>query len=721
MTVAQATPGVSLKTDGPGQTEIEMRGMTSSGGNSATVGYYLDDIPLTAPSSAQNGKVVIDPSLYDLNRIELLRGPQGTLYGSGSMGGTVKLVTNQPDVEAFHGSFQSVLSGTDGGSFNHTDSFMLNFPLIDHQLALRIVGTESFTSGWITRIVGSPFPLTSTDGQFRGNVQAAPVVASYPGSNAENLHGARLSLLWKPTDELTITPSFLYQFMHADGINSYDSTPGTQTHYQPFDVAEPLNDRVDVYGLSINYSFEKFDLTSVTAQWYREANQLQDGSEAFNNPNTGASYASFYGLPNPGYYGPNGTGIVYSYETDPSQQFSQELRAASKGDSVLNWVGGLYFSSFKSTWNLYGTADNPSAYADVGSGLPATTTNLWTAESPTDLKQYAAFGDASYHVTEQLKVDVGLRWYSYDTRFSSTFTGFGSALGAATPSATGLIAQSSKGIDPKFNISYDFTHDLKLYLDVAKGFRPGGGNLKLPNTGTYWSQVFAGYGFSGTKWPPTYDSDQVWSYEIGEKARFLDDGLTVNSAVYFEDWSNIQLQAEPGDWEFQINGKRAKIYGGEVEVRALLSGGFQLSTSGGYTHASLDAGPHWQITPANVLSDVPQVTANIGLSYAHALTHTYEFTARVDNSFVGTRYSLNFPFGYTLSGRYSQLPSYDLTNVRAGISSASGWTASLFVNNLLNKQAQLEYQFAESLPAADFNRIIGNQPLTAGVDLTYHF
>src|SRR5271170_1481337 len=128
--LAQGTPGVSLKSEGPSQTEIEMRGMTSSGGNSATVGFYLDDIPLAGPASAQNGHVVIDPDLYDLNRIEILRGPQGTLFGSGSMGGTVRLISNQPNLSEFQGSAQSVLSGTDGGGFNHTNNLMLNFPLI---------------------------------------------------------------------------------------------------------------------------------------------------------------------------------------------------------------------------------------------------------------------------------------------------------------------------------------------------------------------------------------------------------------------------------------------------------------------------------------------------------------------------------------------------------------------------------------------------------------
>ena len=176
-TLAQGTPGVSLKSEGPSQTEIEMRGMTSSGGNSATVGFYLDDIPLAGPASAQNGHVVIDPDLYDLNRIEILRGPQGTLFGSGSMGGTVRLITNQPNLTQFQSTAQSVLSGTDGGGFNHKDNLMVNLPLIDDTLALRLVGTEDYTSGWIDRIVADPFPLVGGDpeGTVRGDVQDAPI------------------------------------------------------------------------------------------------------------------------------------------------------------------------------------------------------------------------------------------------------------------------------------------------------------------------------------------------------------------------------------------------------------------------------------------------------------------------------------------------------------------------------------------------------------------
>lgn len=720
-TVAQSTPGISLKSEGPGQTEIEMRGMTSSGGNSPTVGFYLDDIPLTAPAGAQNGKVVIDPTLYDLSRIEVLRGPQGTLYGSGSMGGTVRLITSQPDATAFNGSLQSTLSGTEGGGFNHNNNVMLNLPLVQDKLALRLVATEAHTSGWIDRIVANPFPLVSTDGATRGNVAAAPVEKQYPESNAQQLNGFRATLLWKPTDRLSITPSFFVQDSRQDGISAYDSVPGTNAHYQPFDIAEPLTDKISIFSLNVNVSFDAFDATSSTAYWRRRSTQTEEASEDFNNPDTGATYAANYGLPNPGYYGPTGSGVVFGHENDPSAQFSEELRVATKSDGKLNAVAGVFFSNYSATWNFNGTTDNPSAYMDLGTFAPATTTHWFDATSPTRLIQYAIFGDATYDITSRLRADVGVRVYHYDYRFSSVISGWGSALGAATPSDSGLITQSGSGFNPKLNLSYEFDKDLMVYATVAKGSRPGGGNARYPTTGSYWSAVFAPYNFPGGQWPSSYQPDSVWSYELGQKARFLDRRLTVNASVYYEDWHNIQLEALPGDWALNINGNRATIYGGEIETHAILGGGFELSLSGSYTHAWVDPGTHWQITPTHTLSDVASVDGNAIFSYSRALTSVYSFKALAEYAYVGRRYSLAFPYGYSLNGTYIPLPAYDLTNLRLVVQSSSGWEAALFVNNAFNKRAQMESLFQENLPSAAFNRIVTNQPRTIGVDLVYHF
>jgi outer membrane receptor protein involved in Fe transport len=534
--LAQGTPGVSLKSEGPSQTEIEMRGMTSSGGNSATVGFYLDEVPLAGPANAQNGHVVIDPDLYDLSRIEMLRGPQGTLFGSGSMGGTVRLITNQPDPTGYHASGETVLSGTEGGSFNHAENLMINLPLAQDKLALRIVGTENYTSGWIDRIVPADFPLVSDNGTMRGDVAASPIAEQYPRSNAYQLYAVRASLLWRPTPDLSITPAFFYETSKQNGPSAYDSVSATDNnpgaglaHYEVFDIAEPLTDEIKIYSLDVKYAAPWFDVTSTTAYWSRVSVQTEEASEAFNNPDTGVTnYANGVNNSGEGYYGPNGSGPEYGVENDPSNQFSEELRFNSKGNGRLTWVAGLFFSSFRSLWTFNGTTPNYTSYTDLGSLLPgqtpapANTPNWFDANEPTRLLNYAGYGDVTYAVTDALKLEVGGRLNYSDYHFSSCITGWGSAQGVATPSCTGEITQYNTSFNPKFNLTYTFRPDLMAYATVASGFRPGGGNALYPTTGLVWGAAFQKMNYTGNSFPSTYRPDSVWSYELGEKARFLD-------------------------------------------------------------------------------------------------------------------------------------------------------------------------------------------------------
>jgi iron complex outermembrane recepter protein len=722
-TLAQGTPGVSLKSEGPSQTEIEMRGMTSSGGNSATVGFYLDDVPLAGPASAQNGHVVIDPDLYDLSRVEILRGPQGTLFGSGSMGGTVRLISNQPNLSQFQSTAQSVLSGSEGGSFNHNDNLMINVPLISDTLALRVVGSENYTSGWIDRIVSDTLPVAggAPDGNVRGDVQDATVAKQYPGSNAYQIFAQRATLLWQPMESLSITPSFFHEGSTQNGISAYDSVPGTMAHYQPFDIAEPLTDSLTAYSLNVNYSLPAFDVTSSTARWTRLSTQVEEASEAFNNPLEGITYNSNYGLPNPGYYGPTGSGPESGKEIDPTHQFSEELRFTSKGEGKLTWVSGLYYSDYYSLWTFNGTTPNYSTFMDLGTLAPATTPNWFDAYSPTALKQYAGFADGTYALTDKLKLDVGARVNHYDYRFSSCISGWGSGNGAATPSCSGLIALSSTSFNPKLNLTYTFNSDLMAYATLASGFRPGGGNAVYPTTGAAWGGAFQQQGYTSGKWPSTYEPDRVLSYELGEKARMLDRRLTLNASVYYEDWRHVQLEAYPNDWALNINGNYASIYGADIDMLADLGAGFELEIAAGYLHEWLDGGPHWVITPIHKMPEVAPESGTAALSYSKPLGGAYTFTARVENSYTGSRYSIFFSNPYEFTGTYKQLPGYDLVNVRAGVKFRDTWSTTLFVSNLTNRHAQLESMFTENEPQPDFTRIETNQPLTAGVDLTYRY
>lgn len=720
--LASETPGISMRTNGPGQTEFEMRGMTSSGGNSPTVGFYLDDVPMTSPAQAQNGKVVIDPSLYDLNRAEVLRGPQGTLYGAGSMGGTVKLITNQPNTQEFHASGEVTLSGTQGGGFNYTTNGMLNLPLIDNQLALRLVATDSHTSGWIDRIVLADFPLPDPTGFIRGNVLGSAVDHDYTQSNAEHLAGVRGTLLWQVSDSFSLTPTFFYQRVTQEGPSAFDSDPGTLAHYQPFDIAEPYSDEFTLFALTANYKAPGFDVTSVTAHWSRASHQTQDTSESFENPYTCITVAPDCGeLP---FYGPNGVGSgpVVGTETDPSNQVSEELRVSSNGDGPLKGVAGVFYSDFNSQWQLNTQSQNNLSYVDFSDFVtPAATTSVWVLDEPANIRQWALFGEGTWEIIQSLKATAGVRLFSYNSDLSMYFAGWGSPLGGATPSTTN-VSQSQTGVDPKANLSYEFSKDLMVYATAAKGFRPGGGNQPLPN----FPPPNAPANFNYTEWPKSYKSDSLWSYEVGEKSRWLDRRLVVNAGAYFESWTQIQLEELPFGYPLFDNAGDAKIYGGELEIQALLGGGFTLSASGAYTHATLSPGPHYTIVlegqpvgdpAATVVPDVPEYTANVALDYNHALNGQLALTGHLDYTYTGQRYDLVA----INQGQMWRLPGYALANLRLGVEFGSNWNAALFCSNLADSRPSLENMTALNLANPDFNRVITAQPRTIGLDFNYRY
>ena len=235
-------PGISLRTAGPGQTEYEMRGLSAGGGTAATVGFYIDETPLSASAVALNGRTVIDPDLFDLNHVETLRGPQGTLYGSGSMGGTIKLVTNQPKLGQFEAATDTTVSETSHGSTNGGGSLMLNLP-IGEIAAFRMVTTAKYISGFIDRIIAPPgeFPApTEPAGSpgapalcayncVRGDVLNMPVQQVVKGANLERFASARAILLVKPSDAFSATTTLMYQRIDADGYNNFQDPPGRIT------------------------------------------------------------------------------------------------------------------------------------------------------------------------------------------------------------------------------------------------------------------------------------------------------------------------------------------------------------------------------------------------------------------------------------------------------------------------------------------------------------
>jgi iron complex outermembrane receptor protein len=690
LNVAQQVPGVSFKTSGPGQTEFEMRGLTSTGGESPTVGFYLDETSLTPPAMSQNGKVVIDPNLFDLSRVEILRGPQGTLYGAGSMGGTIKLVTNAPDTKQVAANVQGTFSGTDGGGFNHTENAMLNLPLLPDIAALRLVVTDKHIQGWIDRDVVSPFPteleVPPGSGAFqRANVAAAPVVKQVTESNTENLKGARAKLLVTPLEGLSITAGVLYQGIKQSGPSTIDVPPGNEAHYQPFDVAEPFKDTFNLQDLDIKYDFDGFQVVSATSNWYRQENQTQDISEAMQY-----YIGGFLGPPNqfPFSTADGGLGPGTISEDDYTRQISEELRVASTGSGPLQWLFGGYYSTFHATSHVFSFYDGFTPLFG--------TNNLADNHRLLDVDQYAAFGEASYMFPFDVKATVGARYYNFHSNSATSVSG----VSANGTSATLFGVSQNSGVSPKVNVAYIPNDNLTVYGTISKGFRPGGPNSPIPPP--------------CTPAPTQFGPDSVWSYEVGEKVKALDSRLSINGDVYYEDWRNLQQQVAPGcGYKFTTNAGKAKVYGAELEASIVVVPGLILSQSVGYTHArNATSVTLAGVTEGDHLLDVPEVTSNTSLTYRYPLAGNMNLMARINNNYVDSIQDITFT--------RNTLPSYDLVDTRVGVETER-WSAMLFVDNLTNKLALLGDTGALSANIDILNRVATNQPRTIGADLSYKF
>jgi iron complex outermembrane recepter protein len=701
--VIAAVPGISVRTAGPGQTELEMRGMSSSGGAAPTVGFYLDDYPLTPPAAALNGKVVVDPDLYDLNRVEVLRGPQGTLYGSGSMGGTVKLVTNAPQLNDFASSAQLVGSGTVGGGFNRGGSAMLNLPLVNNELALRIVVTDKYTDGWIDRVVlGSGFPVPTNPGPCgpgwpgctRGDVTAVTPEAVVPRVNWERLEGARTSLLWQPNDALKIDGTFMYQKIDMGDYSQFDLPPGIpNARYQPFNQDEPVYDEFRLYGLTITYDLGFAQLTSASSYYTREENQTQDDSEAL------YSVAGLFNATLPTFYD-----IPFN-ETDTTRTFSEELRLASSGTGPFQWIAGFFFTNFESVFTEY-NASVPLAFISVGGAAANPTGLIYQAHNPYHIKQYAVFGEGTYAFTDSLKLTAGLRYYNFSSRADEETAGFATGSGNAAPTFNSFT-QSNSGVNPKVTLSYEQNHDLTVYSTIARGFRPGGINQQIPASICTISTE-------------TYGPDNSWNYEIGEKARMLDSRVVLNADFYYTRWEQVQqIVNQQCGYPLTENAGTAATYGPEIELTALLTPEWELSFSGTYTHSTITsvnaaiAAVDPALTPGLPILNIPKYTETTSLTYTKPVLPGYNFMARISNSYVGESTDIEYS--------YATLPAYDLVGLRFGLIGQK-FSGYVFGDNITDKRAQLGINttaFAWTIPSVE--RVVTNQPRTIGVELNYKF
>jgi outer membrane receptor protein involved in Fe transport len=706
--IAHEIPGLSMRSAGPGLTEYEARGLASNGGAAPTVGFYLDEIPLSPPAVSQSGKVVIDPDLYDVDRVEVLRGPQGTLYGSGSMGGTIKVITNQPKLSLFEGSVQGTVSDTDGGGGNYGGNLMVNIPMGD-VFAARVVLSDLYRSGWIDNITVSPFPV-SLQTSTQGNVLAGPVTNVIKDANDERLSSGRLSVLYKPSEDFSILASAMTQSLRMGGYDLIDGSPDSadpyrvyDAHYEAFPLRELVRDAISIFGLTVNANVGFADLTSATSYFGRTGVQTQDASESI--------YWSNHG-------GDPLVSVPYT-ERDPSRQLSQEIRLTSHDIAGFHWVAGAFYSNLHSVWNEIG--ESP---ANVSPAVPDG--SYFISWNQYGVRQTALFADGSYKFTDQWKLSAGVRWYDYKSH-QDEYSWGSDGPNLTPPQFSQITHASDKGFNPRVTLSYEPTQDLTTYATASKGFRPGGANQILPP------------GLCGNSGTLAFGPDSVWNYELGEKARLFDNWLTVNSDIYYIKWNDIQqVITLPCGYQYYNNAGNGRSFGPELEINAKLATEWTASLSAAYTDAKITNPntsytsflsspltahfPDGSTVPCPTtgggctapIMNVPKDTGSASLTYSTAVFNDYQLSARVADQFVGPSYDVAYYFAY-------RLPSYNLVNARVNLAHGD-WSANVFVDNLTNKVALMtanNTSFQFNIPQVV--RYSTNQPRTVGVQLNYKF
>ncbi|MFI4908438.1 MAG: TonB-dependent receptor [Steroidobacterales bacterium] len=719
--IARDVPGLSMRSSGPGQSEFEARGIASNGGNSPTVGFYLGDVPLSPPAMGQVGKVVIDPNLYDLDRIEVLRGPQGTLYGASSMGGTIKLIPHPPALNSITGSADATLSHTDGGGANGGADGMFNYSTSDYW-AIRGVLSDGYRSGWISRTVLNPFPadvLAPNGPPFtRGNVLTAPVQSIVPGVNIDRQLSGRLEMLIQPNPNLHINLLALGQLMNLGGYDEFDLPPGPdyQTHYQPYPVGEKIHDRVSFFSATVVANLGFADLTSATGYFDRRSWQIQDASEA-----TSWTLESF--LVPPAEMAAVGMPTYIDtpiYEAEPEHQISEEIRLNSAGSSTLHWVAGLFYSKLNSAFVEQQNAPYIAQLSQFLSppmnnptGLTFGINNLY------QISQKAAFADASWQLMPTFKLEGGLRWFRYDTSaFNNEWGYFFTPQAAPLANPPGNFSSAS-GVIPRVDFAWLPSRNLTTYLSASKGFRPGGANMTIPLTAC----PLGG--------PASFDPDTVWDYEAGEKALLAGNRVRLNADVYYIKWSKVQQTALLScGTQYTTNAGDGRSYGPEIDLAARVTDEWTIFLSGSWTKADITSpNANYESSLGNAgfsfptcsvggscssipILNVPKETASAAIEYARPLG-TMTLTARLDGTYTGSSWDEAFSV--------IELPGYAMANFRLGLS-AERWTGALFVTNLTNKVPWVSANNTSfSFNIGPLTRISTLQPMTIGTQWSYHF
>ncbi len=720
--------GLTITDLGPGQSQVAIRGISAGQvvrdqpGVKESVGVYLDE------SAISVALFTPDLDLFDLERFEVLRGPQGTLFGAGSSAGTVRYITRQPQLGEFQGAVEvGGYTGTDtdwGGGLTG----MITAPLGDIS-AIRLVGYYNEQAGFI-------------DSFYPGRAVREDV-------NSGEKSGARVAVLIQPNDNISITPRVVYQKLETDGYPRIDVynilgnpfttseppvNPGERGQVTQF--REGIDDEFALADLTMEFGLGGLTLTSISSYTDRDLTVLRDATQL-----TGSVTLSFdagRGIATPADVRLNSP----LYDTTSLKSFSQEIRLASDGGGMFEWLVGAFYQEIDRD---YGQTLPTPGYDDLSvrlgrlrsSGYNAPPDTPYYSRVPYDFSQFALFGEGTVHFNEQWSLTGGLRYYDFEEDRLLTFAGSFADFGYTNqPGET-----SSDGFSPRAIVSFEPNDDVMFTAQVARGFRLGGINDPLnvslcepPDLATFSGQ-------------PTFEDETVLNYELGAKTMLADRRVTLNASVFYSDIDDLQVIADAGSCSSRIVlNAQAEAIGAELELFARPNESWDFGVSATYVQAEITesrlnaaGAPIAGIRDGNRLPTSPEFQAAATATYTWPFSPTMDGFANFTFQHVGSSYTQLadqepptgcvgcpgapgfFAFGEPTITQFTydpELPSYDIGNLRFGVR-ADAWELAAFVNNVWDERAFLSLDRERGTRA----RVgyLTNMPRSYGVSLRMDF
>ncbi|HSW08696.1 TonB-dependent receptor [Aquabacterium sp.] len=710
--LARSVPNLSFSSQaGAGLSTLQLRGISSQAG-SATVAIYLDDISLTTRNLYSQGTT--EPKFFDIERLEVLYGPQGTLYGGSAMGGTLKFISKQPNLRSLEGGASAEISSTKSGGLNGMLQGVLNIPLSKDVMALRIGVQSGKESGYIDQV----------------DVNSLKVIEK--NINEARWDVVKLGLKAQINKDWSVTPALFYQRYKSDDIDAayravgdYQSAnagvvlPQFQTSKI---VREPGSDTLTVPSVTVAGDLGFADVTGIVSGYKRRFDRRQDGTyinsvyigEVTTDRDLGNNIIQYL---------PSAVDL-----NNRVKQTAVELRLASKdyeaGGSPFTWLGGLYSERLKTEvfdnepvfgiTEAFRTAgydiNNPAHLLDTFSGAFAGDSSYYSARHYND-RQSAVFGQLTYHASPSLRATVGLR----ALRAKQHFTREGDFYYAGGPT-TAVFDFSESATTPRLAISWDMSKEVSHYANATKGFRLGSANRPVPLTEIV-KRDLAEMGLPQTI-PGSYQSDELWNYEVGSKMR-LANGLSLNVALYYIKWKDIQqnVRLPNAGFDFETNVGKAASYGFEVDARWRVTSDLTINASGSTTHATFSedmpalgsSDDGLNVRKGDRIQGVPKYNAKLGFEYRFPAMGNSAFV-RASADWVGSSKG-----SFVRSDPDFVRPGYMTADASVGVT-FDKLEVIAFVKNLTNNDKVIQQPNIQGV-----DTVYHLRPRTIGVTANYEF